>query len=324
MDFYEELGADLRSGIEGLIARRRLRRRLLVAVSTVASAALVAGGVAVGASQLFGWPAPGNVRNDIAGVDRGLPEDMRLNPDVQNARAVAATDSSTLYAADLRDGGHCTEIVTDGARGRGAVCRTAAELSQQPVELTLPSDAGANASTPITIGGRLNIPARRVEMTYGGFADEIPLGDDNYFVFDVPAGRLAAGHASALVVVARDDKGRVVARATVPNDWDAPAVSDERQPLFVSTRSSESDFTKVYGIEGHVGAEGADHLELTYDDGETVQIPIDAGRSFLYTVPPSRVGAFMRPQLLVARNSRGKVVAEARVAAVAFWRGAKR
>ena len=37
-----------------------------------------------------------------------------------------ATGSSTLYYAELKDGGHCTEITTSGVP-RGAVCKTAAQ-----------------------------------------------------------------------------------------------------------------------------------------------------------------------------------------------------
>ena len=324
MDFYDALWADLQGGIADLIARRQRRRRRAVFAAIISTCLLLVTGVALGAARVFGWPAPGHVQDDIAAVDRGLPEDLRLNPDARNARAVAAGDSSTLYAADLRDGGHCTEIVTADGRGRGATCTTAPAMESQPIEVTLPSDDHATASSPVVIGGRLNIRAERVEVDYGGVTDWVPLGDDGYFVFDVPTNHLAAAHATAIVVTARAHDGAALARVTVPSDWDEPALPDERQPLYVSTRSDESDFTKVYGLEGHVSASGATRLELRYDDGATVAIPIKPDGSYFYAVQLARIGDFMRPQLLLALNAHGRAVAQAPVAAVAFWRGRER
>jgi hypothetical protein len=89
----------------------------------------------------------------------------------------------------------------------------------------------------------------------------------------------------------------------------------------VSTRSDASDFTKVYGLEGHVGAAGAASLELDYDDGDRVAIPIQPDGSFAYTVPPDRVDDFMKPRVLIVRDEAGKALVSRPVAAVAFWRG---
>jgi hypothetical protein len=113
----------------------------------------------------------------------------------------------------------------------------------------------------------------------------------------------------------------VVGRATVPADWDDPAVPDDREPLYVSTHSDESDFTKVYGLEGHVSAPGAVELELDYGDGTRAAIPIRSDGSYEYRLPANRVDDFMRPRTLVARDAEGRVVASATVAAVAYWRG---
>jgi len=323
-ELYDTIWTDLSPGVDALVARRRRHRRRLIAVASVTAGALVVAGAAIGASKLLGWPAPEHVRHDLAAVDTGLPSDLRLNPDVQNARAVAATASSTLYAADLSDGGHCTEIVTDAGRGRGAVCQTAQDLPQQPIELVLPSDDNAAPSAPVTLGGRVNVHAQRLEVSYGKVTRDVPLGDGGYFVFDLPAGDRAAAHGSEIVLTARDPAGRAVARVVGPNDWDKPAVPDDRAPLFVSTRSDEHDLTKVYGIEGHVSAPGATKLELRYNDGAAAAIPLDAHNGFLYVVPPARIDAFMRPQRVVALDARGDVVAQSPVAAVAYWRGAQR
>ena len=69
-----------------------------------------------------GWPspprafvgsrAPASVQTDIAAVDAGMPDALRLNPDVHNARSVATTGASTLWLADLADGGRCMELTT--------------------------------------------------------------------------------------------------------------------------------------------------------------------------------------------------------------------
>ncbi len=102
------------------------------------------------------------------------------------------------------------------------------------------------------------------------------------------------------------------------------STSDEAAPLFVSTRSDESDLTKVYGLEGHVGAEGAASLELDYDDADRVPIAIARDGSFRYTVPEDRVDDFMQPRLLVVRDHAGIVIVTRPVAAVAYWRGRER
>jgi hypothetical protein len=241
------------------------------------ASALVLGGAALGAARLLGWPAPEHVRNEIAAVDRGLPADLRLNPDVTHARAVAATADATLYAASLRDGGSCTEIVT-GDRGRGATCATAADRARQPIALTAPFDDNPAPDAAIVLGGRVNDDAATtLEAVYAdGARNAIALGEDRYFLFDVPSEHGASVRDSGLKLVAKSADGTRVADATLPADWDAPAAQDERAPLFVSTRSDESDFTKVYGLEGHVGAAGAVRLVLDYGDGTRATIPIKA------------------------------------------------
>ena len=129
-------------------------------------------------------------------------------------------------------------------------------------------------------------------------------------------------HTSGLELVARSAEGSIVARASLPADWDDPAVPDESAPIYVNTRSDSSDFTKVYGLEGHVGAAGATSLELRYDDGAVVSIPIGTNGDYTYVVPAERTDDFMHPQLLNARNAGGDVVASTSVAAVAYWRAA--
>jgi hypothetical protein len=303
---------------------RRRHRKVVVVIAWAAALALT--GAGLGAAALFGWPAPQHVKNEIAAVDRGLPADLRLNPDVEHARAVAATKTATLYAASLHDGGSCTEIVTAGDRGRGATCTTGAQLALQPLDVTMPFDDQAGPDSPIAVGGRVNTEAgASLEVRYAdGASDAIPLGDDRYFLFEIPAAHRAEVHSSGLELMARDERDSVVARATVPADWDDAAVPDEQAPLYVSTRSDESDFTKVYGLEGHVSAPGAVRLELDYGDGTRVSFPLQSDGSYEYTVPSDRIGDFMQPRELSALDEHGHVVARALVAAVAYWRGQQR
>jgi hypothetical protein len=315
---------DLESAYRSLLARRRRRRRAARLASLGVGAGMLLAGAAFGASALLGWPAPIHVQQEIAAVDTGMPADLRLNPDAEHARAVASIGTTTLYAAALRDGGSCTELVTAGGRGRGARCTTGAELARRPLDLTVPSDADPGPDTPIALGGRINAAnGASLEAVYAdGTSDPISLGDDRYFAFEVPAQQLAAVHASGLELVARSAEGSVVARASVPADWDDPAIPDESAPIYVNTRSDSSDFTKVYGLEGHVGAAGATSLELRYDDGVVVSIPIQANGDYSYVVPPERTDDFMHPQTLSARAAGGEIVASTSVAAVAHWRAA--
>jgi len=322
----DALRSDLLAAYGGLLARRRHRLALVRGVAVCSLAVLALAGAAFGTAALLGWPAPPHVKKEIAAVDQGLPADLRLNPDVEHARAVAATETATLYAASLRDGGSCTEMVTGGDRGRGATCTTGAQRGWRPLDVTMPSDDQAGPDSPVVVGGRVNAEAgASLHVLYAdGSTDPFPLGDDRYFLFEIPAAHRASVHASGLELVAEDAHESVVGRATVPADWDDPAVPDEQAPLYVSTRSDESDFTKVYGVEGHVSAAGAARLELDYGDGMRVSIALQPDGSYEYAVPADRIDDFMQPRTLSALDDHGRVVASAAVAAVAYWRGRDR
>jgi hypothetical protein len=322
----DALQHDLRTAYSRLLVRRARRRRVALVSALAATGALLLGAAALGAATLLGWPAPRHVQNDIAAVDRGLPADLRLNPDVEHARAVASTPNATLYAASLRDGGSCTEIVTAGGRGRGATCATAADRARRAIDLVAPFDDGAGSDSQVVLGGRINdASGSSLEAAYAdGAHEDVGLGEDRYFLFEVPPEHGASVHASGLELIARNGDGSVVGRATLPADWDDPAVPDEQAPLYVSTRSDESDFTKVYGLEGHVSAPGAVRLELDYGDGTQATIPIRDDGSYEYAVPPNRIGDFMQPLTLAALDKRGNPVASTTVAAVAYWRGRER
>ena len=322
----DALQQDLRTAYSRLLVRRVRRRRVATVSALAGAGALLLGAAALGAATLLGWPAPRHVQDEIAAVDRGLPADLRLNPDAEHARAVASTASATLYAASLRDGGSCTEIVTAGDRGRGATCSSAADRARRAIDLVAPFDDGAGPDAPIVLGGRVNdVGGSNLEAVYAdGAHAEVGLGEDRFFLLEVPSEHRGSVHASGLELIARNGDGAIVGRATLPADWDDPAVSDDQAPLFVSTRSDESDLTKVYGLEGHVSAPGAVRLELDYGDGTNATIPIGADGGYGYTVPPDRIDDFMKPLTLAAVDESGNVVASTTVAAVAYWRGRER
>lgn len=322
----DALQQDLCGAYSRLLDRRRRRRRLVRMASLASVGALLLAGAGLGAGALLGWPAPEHVQKEIAAVDQGLPPDLRLNPDVVHARAVASTGKSTMYSATLRGGGHCTEIVTADSRGRGATCTTKSQYSSRAIEVTVPFDEEVSTTSPVVLAGRVNASgASTLELRYADEAlDSIPFGEDQFFIFDVPPEHLEIAHSGELVLTARDARGSVVGQETIPADWDDPPAPDTEAPLYVSTRSDESDFTKVYGIEGHVGAPGAAGLELAFSDGERVSIPIQSDGSYEYALPPDRIDDFMEPQTLRALDSDGEAVASTLVAAVAYWRGAER
>jgi hypothetical protein len=326
MTLTDALHADLRTAYARHLHLRARRRRLARVTAVACAGSLVVVGAGLGAAALLGWPAPAHVKSELAAVDRGLPVDLRLNPDVEHASAVASTATATLYAASLKDGGSCTEIVTAGDRGRGARCTTGAELAQRAFDVTLPSDDGAGPASPVVLGGRINAAGgASLEVVYAdGSSDPVELGEDRYFLFEVPAGHVESVHASGLELVARRSRGSVVGRSTIPADWDDPAVPDAEAPLYVGTTSDESDLTKVYGLEGHVSAAGAVTLELDYADGTSAAIPIQSDGTYTYVVPAGRVDEFMQPRTLLARDGKGAVVASATVAAVAYWRARER
>jgi hypothetical protein len=323
MTVDDALHDDLVAAYGPHLERRRAHRRKLRVATLAFASALIVAGAAFGTATLLGWPAPEHVKQEIAAVDRGLPEDLRLNPDVEHASAVASTGSSTLYAAALKDGGRCTELVTPDDRGRGATCSTGPDQVMRPIDVTVPSDDRAGDEAAVVLAGRLNAAqGAELEIDYeDGGSDPIPFGEDRYFVFEVPAEHRASAHASGFRLIARDDEGSIIATSAIPADWDDEAVPDEAAPLFVSTRSDDSDFTKVYGLEGHVGVEGAALLELDYGDADRVPIAIDPDGGFAYTVPEDRVDDFMQPRLLVVRDDAGTAIASRPVAAVAYWRG---
>jgi hypothetical protein len=301
--------------------RRTARRSVRIALA--AGLLVVGGGVAAGEAAVIGQPAPPPVRNDLRSVDAGLPDDLALNPDVQEAHIVASTGSSTLYAATLKDGGYCQELVT-GGEPRGAVCATAAQ--ELPIDLTVPSTDPVADTSPVTVGGRVNAPgAASLAIRFPDGAEaSIPLGEDGFFIYDVSPAELPSVHGGGFLLVARDARGAEVAQGRLPADF-AEGPRDQDQPLFVSTISTGGDFTRVLGVEGQVNVPGAASLTFTYPDGTAMEVPLGPDGSFRFDIPPVRQGDLYRaPGRLVARDVQERVVAQAPVAAVAYWRAVER
>jgi hypothetical protein len=296
-------------------------------VVIAAALLLLGGGVAAAAGVLFGGPAPQDVKRDIAGVDSGLPADIRLNPDVKNARSVAATEGSTLYYAALRDGGYCVEISTAQDGPRGAVCTTAAQAASEPFEVTVPFTDPIRPDSPVTVGGRVNRDGvATLEIRYAdGGSDSVPLGDDRFFVFDVPPAELASVHADDFRLVGLDATGALVASTRIPAVAPEVHQPDRGQPIYVETVSNGDDFTQVLGIKGRVNATGIVTLELRYPDGSTVRIPIGAVGAYAYVVPKARQGDFAdAPGTILGLDASGRVIARATVASVAWWEARNR
>jgi hypothetical protein len=300
-------------------ARRRFTRPLLVA-----AALLVIGAGAAGAKLLLGGPAPSAVKRDIGAVDQGMPADLRLDPDVENARLVAQSDGARLYAADLTGGGYCAEIVEPDGRQAGAVCTAADALAREPVGVSVPFVDPVTIESPFIVGGRVNVAGvTSLEAVFAdGSGQAVTIGDGGFYVFAVSDEHLADAHRHGLSLVATDVAGAEVATTTVPaTDFTSPEDHDANQPIFVSTISTQNDFTKVLGIEGRVNVAGAVLLELRYPDGAIVDVPLDPHGRFHYDLPPARQDdLFARPGELVARDAHRNELAVQPVAAVAFWR----
>jgi hypothetical protein len=305
-------------GVEPMGRRRRIR-----SIALAAAILLVVGAGAGTAAILLGEPAPPAVKKDIGAVDAGFPADLRYNPDVANARSVATTGASTLYYAELKDGGRCTEIATSGVP-RGAVCKSAAQMQSEPIELTIPFTDPVTTSSPVTIGGHVNAEGvSSVEIRYGdGSSDPIALGDNGFFIFDVPNQHVAALHNADFSVLGLNEGGEKVAEVAVPAIGVEPeGPIEDPAPITVDTISDASDFTKVLGVRGRVNAEGAVSLEFRYPDGATITVALTHDRRYSFDIPSERQGdLFAAPGMLIARDADGKEVASVPVAAVAFWR----
>lgn len=304
--------------------RRRSPARLVVGALAVSGALT---GVAA-ATGVLGGSAPAGVRDDLAGVDAGMPADLRLNPDIENARAVATTASATLYVADLPDGGYCSEIVTDVDRPRGAVCLTANNVATLPLEVTAPLPSGPDSV--VVVGGRVN--DERITAVTARFSDgsaiDLSMGLERSWLLELDGPARSLALQDGLVLVGRAADGTVIATLEVPpladDDPDGTRY-DREQPIFVSTISDGTDFTLVLGVEGSVNIAGVVTLELTYPDGTTAPVAVNPDGTYSVSIPADRQADFAgSPGTLVARGGDGSILATAPVHSVAYWRSTTR
>jgi hypothetical protein len=298
----------------------RRRRTMWIAATVVGTSALA---TAAAASGLLGEPAPEPIRADLAAVDQGLPEDLRTNPDVENAMAVASTAAAVLYAADVKDGGYCYEIATEGDQPRGAVCVTASRLGDRAIEITAPIPL--DDAAPLLVGGRINDGrVERIVARYpNGTSVDVELGLSGYWLLEVPEGARDVALTTGLEIVGVGSDGQDVSTVAVPplRDEDPAGALDAAQPIFVSTISSESDLTLVLGVEGSVNVAGATTLELKYPDGSVTTIALAADRSYQLILPDDRQSDFANAVgQLVARDSDGTTVATTSFSSVANLR----
>jgi hypothetical protein len=318
----EQIFADLRPAAARLARQRRRRSHVVRTTAVVAATAGVVASAAI-AGSLIGGPAPEAIKRDLRGVDAGMPRDLRLNPDVEHAHAVAAAGDATVYFADLAGGGYCAELVT-GGRPRGAVCSSAEATDRTPLSVTVPFTDPVTAASPVTVSGHVSkSAATTVELVYpDGGRDEVQLSPARFYVAEVPKQHLAGVHAGGLALVARDGDGHAVAQAVVPSDAVTPPTEAERphDPIEIDTISDGSDLTKVLGVRGEVRIPGATRLKLRYPDGASVAVPFFDGRRFRIDVPPGREDDFADATGAIdAYDADGDRLGTRAVYSVAWW-----
>jgi hypothetical protein len=297
---------------------RRHRGRWLVGGAVVVTGALA---TAVAAAGILGGPAPDSIRAHLAALDEGLPQDLRVNPDVEHAMAVASTESGVLYAADLKDGGFCIEVATAGDTPRGAACVTALQLGDRAIEVTAPIPSGPDAA--LLVGGRINDQqVERVVVRYpNGRSDDVVLGLAKYWLVEIPESVRAVALTDGVQIAGVGADGRDVSTLAVPplrdEDPDGTAF-DRAQPVFVSTISTGEDLTLVLGVEGSVTVAEATSLALEYPDGSTVEIALAPDASYRFMIPTDRQDDFASSSgKLIAHDASGQIVAEVSFSSVA-------
>ncbi len=292
-------------------ARRHRARRVTAVVLT--GVALAAGGAAA-AQVLVGDAAPPAVQASLGGVDEGMPPDLRLNPDVANARSVAVDRDAVLYAADLPGGGVCTEIATAG-KPNGAVCRPSTQ-PPAPIDATIPGTPEGASGVPVVVGGRVNLGADAVALVIGGRRLAVTMQPDGYYVVELDAPDSAAARQGLRIEATRD--GNLVASLDVSDAFTSEV--GHVDPIGLEMVSGEGDLTKVVSVYGTVQDATAVTIRLIYPDGSTADAPIGADGRYELTLAPDRQGALASaPGRLVAVDASGKELASRTVAAVSWW-----
>lgn len=307
---------------QSVVPRRSDRRRTVWVVAVVLLGSAMTAGVAA-AAGLLGDPAPDPIKVHLAELDRGLPADLRYQPDLDRARAVAASASATLYLAELADGGYCIEVATQRSRPRGASCVPASGLSGLPLDVTAPIP-GSDAA-PLIAGGRANADLiSSIEVHYAdGVTTPVEFGLDRAWLFEVPAAERQSALADGLVVAGLDSGGATVAAVTVPplrDDDPLGTAHDADQPLVLTTISDDDDLTRVIGIEGQFHLAGPVSLQVRFPDGSHLAVPVAANGTFRLRLPADRQDDFATDagSLVALRN--GKTLASMPIYSVAASR----
>jgi hypothetical protein len=318
----ERLGTELHIAATRRMRQRAAQSRVLRVVVVMSTALIALGGAAFAAVQLFGSPAPPQVKQDIRAVDAGLPADLRLNPKVESARSVAGIKGATLYYASLKDGGYCTELVLEGS-GRGAICTTGTASENLPIEVSLPYADPREITDSFLVYGRVNAEhAASLSVTYGdGTIQPVPLGDRQFFVFRVPAQLVSPARTEMLLTAQANDGTRVGHFNLTPVLTEAAPTP---APLEVSTHTVNGDLTRISGFDGKVSKPGVTKLELVYPDGSRVDVPFTTGQSFDFKLPQTRFDDFTKPGKLIARDKSGTIIAHAWIAAPGYWMARER
>jgi hypothetical protein len=301
---------------------RVTRGRLVPLAAAVLLASAATAGVAV-ANGLLGGPAPHPVQEHLAELERGMPTDLRYDPDLAHARAVAASGAAVLYLADLADGGYCMEIASESDRPRGASCTPAARRAGLPLDVLAPIPDGDGDA--LVLGGRANSDSiQTVEVRYAdGVVAPVDLGLDRAWILTVPAAERASVLISGVVVAGLDRAGATVTAVPVPplhdDDPDGTA-HDADRPLVLGTVSDGSNLSRVVGIQGRVNLAGPVRLEVRFPDGSRLAVPVATDGAFRLTFSPDRQDDFARRpgSLVVLRDD--AVLASTPIYSVAAWR----
>jgi hypothetical protein len=254
-----------------------------------------------------------------------MPADLRYDPDLDHARAVAASGAATLYLADLADGGYCIEVATQGSRPRGASCVQSGRLASLPLDVTAPIPDSDTAS--LVVAGRAN--DERIATLEARYADgavtRVDFGLDRAWLTTVPASERRTALTSGVTVVGLDPAGTTVATVRVPplhDDDPLGTAHDADQPLVVTTTSDSDDLTRVLAVAGRVDLAAPVHLAIRFPDGAELAVPIAADGTFNVRLPSARQDDFATtPGILVAVRD-GATVASKPIWSVAAWRAA--
>ena len=227
------------------------------------------------------WPASTSLARRSAGrearprdVDRGMPRDLRLNPQVGDRGSgghgrlgrLLRPASRRRLLRRARDARHAA------AR---SVCSTDADGGGRGMSVTVPFTDPVRDDSPVTVSGRVSrAGAASVELVYPERGTgSVAIGDAGFYVAEVPAGHLRAvhGHGSCW---SRATPARRARPGGDPGRRDHAAFGGGAPARPDRARHGE------HRIRPHAGAArarrplraGVDHLTLRYPDGRTVRI----------------------------------------------------